>query len=359
MFYNVRAPTKPTRENDKRIPLSGRITAIFMESSPRPRSGIFSSTLQKGFHVRAKWVPPSISITKANAKEENGAELRKNVEVIVKDRAEVEKEPKAKRARVQEYLNNENHAKKKMYIKAQGILDRINNNEQAVYDLYEDKRRYEEARRIVDRIMREKNFNLDEVCSRIAIEISDYDIGKICAQTIKDFYKNNSHNKTIDKIKLPTYDTLFKRETEGNTNELCKRCDKGMIEDWHHIWRCESNETDIDTIIKELIYTFETKLIDENNNEEVELLREINFDFIRIIEQPSVILRGMNRAWEIVRGVYNANFKKMRRYSRNRKERRDREKDFKKEEEQMIKKTEGNNISYKWDSMLKIANIVV
>lgn len=84
--------------------------------------------------------------------------------------------------------------------------------------------------------------------------------------------------------------------------------DKGMIEDWHHIWRCESNETDIDTIIKELIYTFETKLIDENNNEEVELLREINFDFIRIIEQPSVILKGMNRAWEIVRGVYNANF---------------------------------------------------
>ncbi|PKY24874.1 hypothetical protein RhiirB3_388324 [Rhizophagus irregularis] len=55
MFYNVRAPTKPTRENDKRIPLSGRTTAIFMESSPRPRSGIFSSTLQKGFHVRAKW----------------------------------------------------------------------------------------------------------------------------------------------------------------------------------------------------------------------------------------------------------------------------------------------------------------
>lgn len=56
--------------------------------------------------------------------------------------------------------------------------------------------------KIVDRIMREKNFNLDEVCSRIAIEISDYGIGKICAQTIKDFYKNNSHNKTLDKISV-------------------------------------------------------------------------------------------------------------------------------------------------------------
>lgn len=81
-----------------------------MESSPRPRSGIFSSTLQKGFHVRAKWGTTSISLTKANAKEENGAELRKNVEVIVdllKDRSEVEKEPKAKRTRVQEYLKKE------------------------------------------------------------------------------------------------------------------------------------------------------------------------------------------------------------------------------------------------------------
>ncbi|PKY42713.1 hypothetical protein RhiirA4_417693 [Rhizophagus irregularis] len=244
-------------------------------------------------------VPPSVSLTKANAKEEDEAELRKNVKRVVedivellKDRAEVEKEPKAKRARVQEYLKRKIVLKKivnvetcnaeinesnftaeitliKIFVaEAQGILDRINNIEQAVYDLYEDKRR------------------------------------------IKNLLKE-----------LPTYDTLFKRETEGITNEFCKRCDK-----------------------------------DENNNEVVELLREINFDFIRIIEQPSVILKGMNRAWEIVRGVYNANFndlsnkkegdqkkdldKKMRRYSRNRKERRDREKDFKKEEEQMIKKVQ-------------------
>jgi hypothetical protein len=52
-----------------------------------------------------------ISLTKAIAKEENEAELRKSVkwvmEVIVgllKDRVDVEKEPSKKKARVQEYL---------------------------------------------------------------------------------------------------------------------------------------------------------------------------------------------------------------------------------------------------------------
>ncbi|CAB4424250.1 unnamed protein product [Rhizophagus irregularis] len=50
-------------------------------------------------------------------------------------------------------------------------------------------------KRITDRIMSEKKLTLDEVCNRIAIEISDYGIGKICAQTVKNFYhKNNSHS---------------------------------------------------------------------------------------------------------------------------------------------------------------------
>ncbi|CAB5352226.1 unnamed protein product [Rhizophagus irregularis] len=131
---------------------------------------------------------------------------------------------------------------------AQGILDRINNIEQIVN---EEKRRREEANRvnyfmstaqsetaqgqngtesinsfassfssnissegvsydiwtrfkqIVNRIMAEKNLTLDEACNRIAVEINDYGIGKICAQTIKNFYKtNNSHSKTLDKISV-------------------------------------------------------------------------------------------------------------------------------------------------------------
>ena len=65
-----------------------------MESSPRPRSGTFSSTLRKEFHVSE--IKYHASLTKAIAKEENKAELRKNVkrvmEVIVgllKDRVDI------------------------------------------------------------------------------------------------------------------------------------------------------------------------------------------------------------------------------------------------------------------------------
>jgi hypothetical protein len=53
------------------------------------------------------------------------------------------------------------------------------------------------------RIIFEKNLTLDEVCNRIAIEISDPTIGKICAQTVKNFYhRNNSYIKTLDKISI-------------------------------------------------------------------------------------------------------------------------------------------------------------
>jgi hypothetical protein len=106
-------------------------------------------------------------------------------------------------------------------VEVQSILDKINNIEQIVNDLYEEKRWCEEARivnqsetaqgqnetesinssvnsssnvssegiscniwahfkRITDRIMSEKKLTLDGVCNRIAIEISDYGIGKIC-----------------------------------------------------------------------------------------------------------------------------------------------------------------------------------
>ena len=56
------------------------------------------------------------SLNPCIAREENEAELRKNVkrvmEVIVgllNDRVDVEKEPKNKKARVQEYLKKNNH----------------------------------------------------------------------------------------------------------------------------------------------------------------------------------------------------------------------------------------------------------
>lgn len=45
-----------------------------------------------------------------------------------------------------------------------------------------------------------------------------------------------------------------------------------------------------------------------NQNAEIEILRNYNFDFMRILESPSIILLGKNRIWELMRGVYNENF---------------------------------------------------
>ncbi|PKY53511.1 hypothetical protein RhiirA4_471776 [Rhizophagus irregularis] len=61
--------------------------------------------------------------------------------------------------------------------------------------------------------------------------------------------------------------------------ELCPRCGK-LDEDWEHIWICEANEME---------------------NEEAVKVREINFEFIRILEQPSTVLLGKNRYWELIR----------------------------------------------------------
>ena len=54
-------------------------------------------------------------------------------------------------------------------------------------------------KRITDRIMSERKLTLDEVCNRIAIEISDYGIGKICTQTVKNFYHKNNIRNTFPK----------------------------------------------------------------------------------------------------------------------------------------------------------------
>jgi hypothetical protein len=64
-----------------------------------------------------------------------------------------------------------------------------------------------------------------------------------------------------------------------------------------HIWICEDNEFSIDEIVQESIYRFEQNLKKCNQNEEVDILRNYNFDFIRILESPSIILRGKNKKW--------------------------------------------------------------
>ncbi|RGB32862.1 hypothetical protein C1646_762387 [Rhizophagus diaphanus] len=67
----------------------------------------------------------------------------------------------------------------------------------------------------------------------------------------------------------------------------------------------------IDEIVQESIYRFEKYLEENERNEEIAILRNYNFDFIRILELPSIVLRGKSRIWEILRGVYNDNFNKL------------------------------------------------
>ncbi|POG78765.1 hypothetical protein GLOIN_2v1870331 [Rhizophagus irregularis DAOM 181602=DAOM 197198] len=87
---------------------------------------------------------------------------------------------------------------------------------------------------------------------------------------------------------LPTYSVLNKRGVNGIINPRCKT----VSEDWDH-----------EDLIKRSICEYEQKLLEENRNEEVNILKEIMFDFIRILEQPSLVLIGKKREWELLRGV--------------------------------------------------------
>ncbi|PKY56884.1 hypothetical protein RhiirA4_477502 [Rhizophagus irregularis] len=80
---------------------------------------------------------------------------------------------------------------------------------------------------------------------------------------------------------LPTYEVLYRRNTNKIENDKCKRCGKEEKEDWEHIWLCEDNEFTINEIVQESIYRFEKYLKDLNQNEEIEILRTYNFEFIR------------------------------------------------------------------------------
>ncbi|CAB4440352.1 unnamed protein product [Rhizophagus irregularis] len=108
---------------------------------------------------------------------------------------------------------------------------------------------------------------------------------------------------------LPTYVVLYKRQRQinGIEEDLCLRCNK-FREDWEHVWLCEANEEEVSAMIKNAVYEYELKLIEEKKKEEAEIVRDINFEFIRILEKTSVVLIGKNREWELLGGVYNHNF---------------------------------------------------
>jgi hypothetical protein len=107
---------------------------------------------------------------------------------------------------------------------------------------------------------------------------------------------------------LPTYHTLYKRNTNRIENSKCIRCDKEDEEDWDHVWICENNEFLIDEIIQESPYKFEILLKNQGKNQDIEILRDILCQFLTILDSPSVILRGKSRKWELIRGIFNDKF---------------------------------------------------
>ncbi|PKY61106.1 hypothetical protein RhiirA4_521054 [Rhizophagus irregularis] len=123
----------------------------------------------------------------------------------------------------------------------------------------------------------------------------------------KDTYERSYRIKNLLKDQ-PTYDTLFRRNTNKIEDNKCIRCKKNEIENWEHLWICEDNDNDLNEIIYESISRFEQILKESNQNEEVTIMRNFNIEFINILESPSIILRGKSRIWELIRGIYNNKF---------------------------------------------------
>ncbi|PKK64621.1 hypothetical protein RhiirC2_787254 [Rhizophagus irregularis] len=111
---------------------------------------------------------------------------------------------------------------------------------------------------------------------------------------------------------LPTYAILMKRKVNGITTDICPRCND-FSEDWEHIWICETNEIEIDSLIKKSICEYEQKLSEGKKNDELKIMKEIGFDFIDITDQPSLILIGKKRIWELLRTITLIKSQKVRR----------------------------------------------
>ncbi|POG80787.1 uncharacterized protein OCT59_013976 [Rhizophagus irregularis] len=107
---------------------------------------------------------------------------------------------------------------------------------------------------------------------------------------------------------LPTYQILYKRNTNKIESTKCLRCGEKEEENWEHVWICEDNEASIDEIIQESPYKLEILLKKQDKYKDIEILRDILCQFLIILESPSVILKGKSRKWELIRGIFNDNF---------------------------------------------------
>lgn len=106
---------------------------------------------------------------------------------------------------------------------------------------------------------------------------------------------------------LLTYSVLYKRDVNKIESNQCIRCKNG-IEDWEHLYKCESNELTIREVLERSLILLEEILGNKKEDEKLKWLREINLDFIKILYEKSEILNGKEKFWELIRGVYNKKF---------------------------------------------------
>lgn len=73
-------------------------------------------------------------------------------------------------------------------------------------------------------------------------------------------------------------------------SEICIRYEK-EVEDWDHIWTCETNEFTIREVILGAIVSYEEQLLKAGDVDQAAMVRNINIAFTNILfEQPSILV---------------------------------------------------------------------
>jgi hypothetical protein len=78
-----------------------------------------------------------------------------------------------------------------------------------------------------------------------------------------------------------------------------------------HVWICEENEYLVGELIRKVMVEFEKRYNEEGQHEEVQIINDINFEFIQLMDQQSEVLIGKSKEWELLRGVYNDKLNKI------------------------------------------------
>ncbi|PKC14591.1 kinase-like protein [Rhizophagus irregularis] len=111
---------------------------------------------------------------------------------------------------------------------------------------------------------------------------------------IKDTHERSYRIKNILKDQ-PTYEILHQRNTNKIADNKCIRCNKNEVENWEHIWVCEDNEFNLNEILHESIYLFEQHLKTNNQDENVDILRNYSIEFLNILEKEKNVIKTLWR----------------------------------------------------------------